>query len=1215
MLNRLFVIIGFLVILAIGGAFLVPRFIQWSDYRPRLEAMATQAFGTQVEITGDISMTLLPQPLLVFTKVRVGPETAPAIEVEKVEAEVSLLDFLSDRYKVTRLELDHPVVTVGIGADGTIDSGFTLAPEAAQSNVSIANATIVAGRVQVADARSQQTYVADGISGELRLDAIKGPFSFQGNGTLDEVAYAMRVSTGKLDDAGATTLSMYLQPEDRSFTLEASGALVTGASPKFTGDLTYRRPPPRPKEGEIIDAGRGDLVLEGKVEAVADRVLLTEYTLLPDENRAAIRLQGAADLSLGEKVAFNAVLSGGVIALPPRDATKELTDPPYEIVRLLGEMPLPPVPDIAGTIGLDITELNLRGVSLRELRLDAATDTKSWTIEHFGASLPGGTKVGLTGNLTAVDGHPIFAGGVTVASQQLDRLAALWRKPPPGNPLFDMDGSLAADVALSSDTLTLSGGTLTVAGINQGFDAAVGFGAQRDLKLDVHFTTLGQEESDAIAALLPDVTGSGSFGATFPKGTINLSASKAVLFGLTGTELAASANWEGGVLELTKLAAVDLGGAAIDAKLTAFGTLAKPELSGNGSVKISDGAPIVNSLLNSIGTPPGIAQFLKRSLPATLDIQLDPPTGEGGQTLNATGRLGTSDTKIVAQLGGGIANALVAPIAATLELTSESPALMNAQLGLGDVAILDDRTPLHLTATVEGTPSNSYEIHARLEGGEDHLAFDGNVVPGDFTKISGDGGIDVAMSDPSVLAEFAGADGIYVPSVAGTAHLKFAGLDSMVFSGIEAGATTGDITMIRREGLGSFSGTLKLASMDALTLLPLVAGPSGAIAGTGVWPEGPIDIGDGPRGSVGRIDVEVAEVTAAGRGLLSDATFGLDWDAQSLSLRDLKGKADGGTLTLDAKVCCSNPALPAKQFTGRLALDGVPLDVVVPGAIAAGLDGKLTASAQFDGTGETMAAAVAAMTGTGSYTISNFSADRFDPQAFNSLGALTGIVDMTPEALTAAVNAELAKAPFASNMFTGSFTIAGGTLRSPNLAIAGSGARIFGGGNLQLADLTLDARYAMSPTVLSNPESMIDPTTAEVAAVVKGPVWAPVASYDVASLVDGMKIKASEIELARLEQLRAEDEARQAELAAERARVAAEQAAAEAAKKAAEEEAARKLAEEEAAKKAAEEEAARKAAEEEAARKAAAEEAAKKKAAEAARLASQQPPPPVDLGL
>ncbi|MEO7223929.1 MAG: AsmA family protein, partial [Devosia sp.] len=934
MLNRLFVIIGFIVILAIGGAFLVPRFIQWGDYRPRLEAMATQAFGTEVEITGDISLTLLPQPVLSFTKVRVGPSDSPAVEIEKVEAEFSLLDFLSDRYRVTRLELDQPVVTLAIGADGALDSGFALAPEASQSNVSIANAEIIAGRLQLTDARSNETYVADGISGDLRLDAITGPFAFQGSGTLDGAVYAMRVSTGKVDEAGATTLSLYLQPDDRSFTLEAVGALQTGAAAKFTGDLSYRRPPPRPEEGDIVDVGRGDLLLEGKVEAVADRVLLSEYVLLPDENRAATRLLGAAELKLGEDMAFNAIVSGGVIALPPRDATKELTDPPYELVRLLGETPLPPIPGISGTIGLDITELNLRGVSLRDLRLDAATDAKTWTIESFGASLPGGTKIGLTGDLSVVDGHPIFAGGVTVKSQQLDRLAALWRKPPPGNPLFNMEGSLAADLALSSDTLTLSAGTFTVAGINQGFDAAVGFGAQRELKLNVHFTTLGQEESDAIAALLPDVVGNGSFGATFPKGSVDLSASKAVLFGLAGSELAATASWDGGVLELSKIAAADLGGASIEARLTAFGTLLKPELSGNGSIKVSDGAPIVAALLANIGTPPAIAEFLHRSLPATLDIQLDPPTGDGGQTLNATGRLGTADTKIVAQLGGGIANALVAPVAATIELNSESPALMNAQLGLGDVAILDDRTPLQLIATVEGTPSNSYEVQARLEGGEDHLAFNGNVVPGDYTEISGDGGMEVALSDPGVLAEIAGADGIYIPAVSGTAHLRFAGLDSLEFSEIDASSVTGELTMIRREGIPSFSGSLKLASLDAMALLPLLAGSSGTVAGAGIWPEGPIDIGSGPRASVGRIDVEVAEVSAGGRGLLKDTNFGLDWDAQSISLRDLTGATEGGTLTLDVKVCCANPALPAKQITGWLALNGVPLDLIAPGGIA-----------------------------------------------------------------------------------------------------------------------------------------------------------------------------------------------------------------------------------------------------------------------------------------
>jgi hypothetical protein len=72
----------------------------------------------------------------------------------------------------------------------------------------------------------------------------------------------------------------------------------------------------------------------------------------------------------------------------------------------------------------------------------------------------------------------------------------------------------------------------------------------------------------------------------------------------------------------------------------------------------------------------------------------------------------------------------------------------------------------------------------------------------------------------------------------------------------------------------------------------------------------------------------------------------------------------------------------------------------------------------------------------------------------------------------------------------------------------------------------LDARYSMSPTDKPDDKSAIDATTAEIDALIKGPLWAPQTHYDVASLVEGMKIKASEIELALLEQRKAETDAR-----------------------------------------------------------------------------------------
>ena len=322
MLNRLFIAIGVLVILAIGAAFIVPRFIQWGDYRGRLETMAAEAFGTEVAIDGDIHLTLLPAPKLEFTKVRVGPVSKPVLEVKQVDAEFSLLDFLRDQYKVTGLTLDEPVVNFAIAADGSMSSGIALAESAGTSNVSIANAAVVNGAIRLADARSGNIYGAEGLNGTLKLDAIKGPFTIQGSATVDHVAYDVRVGTTKFDAANETTVSLYLKANNGAFTLDSNGALQAGPAFKYTGTLNYRQPPPRAKQGEAVDAGRGDLVLTGKIEATPSRVLLSDYVALPDENRPETRLTGAAELKVGADTSFNAIPPGGVVAVPPRYATK-----------------------------------------------------------------------------------------------------------------------------------------------------------------------------------------------------------------------------------------------------------------------------------------------------------------------------------------------------------------------------------------------------------------------------------------------------------------------------------------------------------------------------------------------------------------------------------------------------------------------------------------------------------------------------------------------------------------------------------------------------------------------------------------------------------------------------------------------------------------------------------------------------------------------------
>jgi uncharacterized protein involved in outer membrane biogenesis len=84
-LNRIYIIVGVLAIIVLGGAFIVPYMIDWGDYRARMETLASGALGTPVTIRGDIAFALLPQPRLSFTDGLVGSAEEPAATVDSVD--------------------------------------------------------------------------------------------------------------------------------------------------------------------------------------------------------------------------------------------------------------------------------------------------------------------------------------------------------------------------------------------------------------------------------------------------------------------------------------------------------------------------------------------------------------------------------------------------------------------------------------------------------------------------------------------------------------------------------------------------------------------------------------------------------------------------------------------------------------------------------------------------------------------------------------------------------------------------------------------------------------------------------------------------------------------------------------------------------------------------------------------------------------------------
>jgi uncharacterized protein involved in outer membrane biogenesis len=1183
-LNRLYIVVGVLAILLLAAAFIVPLFVPWNDYRAEVEALASELAGEPVGIAGNIGFTLLPQPQLRAGGISVGPPGAPVATAGQIEADFSLIDFLRNRYVITRLVIDKPVIDLGFDGDGRLLPAVGRLPGERPSEVSIADAEITGGMVRLSDRRSGKAMVVDHVEGSVKLEAVGGPFSFQGTGRYEGRQYAARITSSALAEDGAATVAVAIHPADDAFAATAQGSLTLGEVPSFAGELSFRQPPPPAPEGEPADVGQGDFVLTGKLEATPAHLLIPEYLAIPDENRPATRLTGAAEIALGSNPAFNAVISGGVLAQPPRDATAEPAAQPYELVRLLRELPAPPLPGIPGTVGIDISEIDLRAMTLHDVRADAAVGPDGWTVSRLTAGLAGDTSLTMSGSLRAVNGHAEFAGKLALTARRLDALAALWRKPSRDNPLIGKSGALEATLALVGQTLSVDSGRLTIKGGSRSFSAQIGFGGTRDLHFSADLGELDAAGSATLLALLPDPAADAGFAASFPTGQFDVVGDSMVIAGLSGRALAAHGSWDGGVLVVDEVSAGDLGGAKFKANLTAFGSFDKPEVSGEGTLTVaSASAPALAAFYGAIDAPPGVVDRLAASFPADLAVRLEAPSGDGAQSLSVSGTAGPSQLQADARLDAGFVHALDGHFRVRLDLKAADPDAMTAQLGLGTTAVVGATGPLHLVGLAEGALGDSLETTMLLEGGGDSVGFSGNLIVTDPTAMTGKGTLKASLDDPAPLLAFLGAEGLSPPGFSATSGIEFSQgkwvrLDDI--AGESGGEPfTGTLAVSLSSPAPAVTGMIAAGRTDLDGMLRLVAGPAALLSSAGaIWPDGPIDMGTARRGMTGRVHFTSPALTEGGTNLVTDLSADLDWDATGTRIRSFSGAIGGGEAALDLQVCCAGP-LSAKQVSGRLSLTGVELKALLPSSATGALGGSVNAIAQFAGTGDSPRAMISALTGEGTYSVRNFSVEGLDPGAVTAVVGLENVLDMQPADLTRVAVQKLGQGPFTSPGFSGSVSIAGGTIRSPNVSIAGDGGRLFGTGSLALADLTLGGDYALTPTNLAE-SAPIDAASAKITAQLSGTLGAPEHSFDVSGLVDAIMVEAYQREVTRLEKLKAEDDARRKAAAEEAARQAAAQKAADesaAAKKAAEEAAAKKAADDAAAQKAADDAAAKRA--------------------------------------
>ena len=533
MANRIYIAVGLVAILILGAAFIVPWLIDWNSYKARMEEMTAQALGIEVAIEA-ISISCCCPSRACGSRVRLGPVTHPW-QKQYVEADFSLMDFCATGFPSRNCGWRGRTST-SRSMRRDISKPRSRWPKRRMPQCLDRLGAVRDAIVTVTDMRSGQSRAVSGFAGDMRMTGMRGPFALQGEGEFEGGDYAIRIATSAMNAEGHMQVTSFLRPVDGRYSVSLDGLLRTGADPVFEGQGVFRQPV------DSEDGVAGDLVLSSPVTATTAEVLLPGFTFLPNEDQAATRMTGSASVTLGAQPRFNAVVSGGVVTLLPRQVTEDSIQP-FELVRMLREMPQPVLPPLPGRIGVDINELVLRGTGLREVRLDAVTNGELWRIEEFSGRLAGDTTLRLEGTLGRQAGWPAFDGRIDVSARRLDALSLLWRRTEEGNPLFNMPGQLTGDVRMTNGALRLSNGLFVLDGSGHDLAAHMRFGEQPSLEVDARLSRLGANRSAALLALLPPIDPAGPFGLSFPQGRLDLAAEGGVFAGLPFSDVTLGLDW------------------------------------------------------------------------------------------------------------------------------------------------------------------------------------------------------------------------------------------------------------------------------------------------------------------------------------------------------------------------------------------------------------------------------------------------------------------------------------------------------------------------------------------------------------------------------------------------------------------------------------------------------------------------------------------------
>jgi uncharacterized protein involved in outer membrane biogenesis len=1129
------------IILALVTALVGPLFVDWGRWRTTFEAEATRLVGMPVRVSGRIDARLLPTPSLLLNGIEVGPPAQePKLRARSLGVEFALGPLLRGEWRAAELHLDGPEVALGVDAAGRIEVpqvSIAFDPDA----LSFEQVSVERGRAVLTDAASGTRATLEGLWFKGDVRSLNGPFKGEGAFVSAGHLYGYRIAGSRRGDDGGMRLRLNLDPADRPLTIEAEGMVsLERQHPRFEGALVLARPAGfKPARGGTVTNDPWRVV--SRLAATPASVLLEQLDIQYGPEERAIKLGGTAELKLGAKPRFDAVLSARQIdfdrALLASDAPQRT---PAALLRSLtnglSEFSRPPVPI---KIGLGIDAATFGGAPLMGVRGDIRAEAGGWSFDTLEFRAPGATQVRASGDLKLVAGAVEFAGPASIDSADPKTLIA-WLEGRLDAPRVTI-GALRA-----RGDVTLGGDRLAVDELRAEFDRktiegrlAYGFATDaRPARLDAALTAAEIDLDGAI--VFADKALAGSTVKRPGEIALALDFGRARYAGIEAKGATANLKFDQSGLLIERLAVADFGGAA----LTASGRIDASAPSWRGSIALGLEAQRLDGIAALAARfAPGAADTLqtltRRAASAKLAAKLDVAPASAAADARTSAKLAVDGAiagvriKVTAEGSGLAAAPDKADIRLDGRLDADEGAVLATLVGLDRLAVVD-RRPARVTLVATGPAGGDLRIDGKFNGAGLDATARGTLSLADGQRR---GAFDVSLNAADARLPRR-EPGVAMPVALGArlsldgTRLTFASLDGRI-----AGARVKGHLGLTLGTPARVEGRLEADTIDAAAVIASAIGAPTAGRRDGSWSSEPFVVG--PLAAVeGQVEFSLAHAALAG-GLDGRQLRGtLRISSGTIALDKVEGLLADGRLVAQAEFGSASAGLATKV---KVSLVNADLAALLPRAAAGRARGRITLHLDASGAGLSPAALIGALQGQGSVTAENLLLAGLDPNAIDAATraaergvALDGV--RIGDIVRTALDGGRLHIPDAG----GTIAIADGRVTLAPLVAPAQGADVAMTGSYDLAADALEARFDLTGALRQNGPVGQRPS---LAVALKGPREAPRRSEDVSALVSWLTLRSVEQESKRLEA--AERQARRIKLQEEEALRRAQEAAAQ----------------------------------------------------------------------